>query len=41
MLVQYDGGPQNGGGLVAAAGDGINAFNYGVGNIEVDLGCGK
>ncbi len=41
VLVEYDGSPQNGvGGLVAGAGDGIIAFDYGVGNVEVDLGFG-
>ena len=41
MLVEYDGTVQNGvGGLVAGAGDGINAFDYGIGNIEIDLGYG-
>jgi hypothetical protein len=39
VLVEYDGTVQNGvGGLVAGAGDGINAFTYGIGNVEVDLG---
>jgi hypothetical protein len=39
VLVEYDGTVQNGvGGLVAGAGDGISAFNYGIGNVEVDLG---
>ena len=39
VYVLYDGTVQNGiGGLVAGAGDGINAFNYGIGLVEVDLG---
>jgi hypothetical protein len=29
-----------GGSIIAAAGDGIDAYNYGIGNIEVDLGFG-
>ena len=41
VLVEYDGTVQNGvGGLIAGAGDGINAFDYGIGNVEVDLGFG-
>jgi hypothetical protein len=41
VYVEYNGTVQNlVGGLVAGAGDGINAFNYGIGNVEVDLGFG-
>ncbi|WP_079566273.1 Ig-like domain-containing protein [Bradyrhizobium erythrophlei] len=31
---------EDSGAIVAAAGDGINAYNYGIGNVEVDLGFG-
>lgn len=31
---------EDSGAIVAAAGDGIDAYNYGVGNVEVDLGFG-
>ncbi len=31
---------EDSGAIVAAAGDGVDAYNYGVGNVEVDLGFG-